>query len=64
VRVIVKITPERIHGVRLASTIKDVARTKARAFTIRPATNDDVKAIVGIYNWAVTRPSPRSTRSR
>ena len=32
-----------------------MARTKARAFTIRPATNDDVKAIVGIYNWAVNQ---------
>jgi L-amino acid N-acyltransferase YncA len=32
-----------------------VARTKARPFTIRPATNDDVKAIVGIYNWAVNQ---------
>jgi L-amino acid N-acyltransferase len=33
-----------------------VARTKtARSFTIRPATNDDVKAIVGIYNWAVNQ---------
>jgi len=32
-----------------------VARTKARPFAIRPATNDDVKAIVGIYNWAVNQ---------
>lgn len=28
---------------------------KARAFTIRPATQDDLKAIVGIYNWAVNQ---------
>jgi phosphinothricin acetyltransferase len=27
----------------------------AAAFTIRPATNDDVTAIVGIYNWAVNQ---------
>ncbi len=27
----------------------------ARAFTIRPATLDDLKAIVGIYNWAVNQ---------
>ncbi len=33
-----------------------MARTKAAStFTIRPATNDDVKAIVGIYNWAVNQ---------
>lgn len=32
-----------------------MARTKARPFAIRPATNDDVKAIVGIYNWAVNQ---------
>jgi L-amino acid N-acyltransferase YncA len=34
-----------------------VARAKAVAasFSIRPATNDDVKAIVGIYNWAVNQ---------
>ena len=33
-----------------------MAKTKAsRAFTIRPATNDDVDAIVGIYNWAVNQ---------
>jgi L-amino acid N-acyltransferase YncA len=32
-----------------------VARTKAPGFTIRPATNDDVNAIVGIYNWAVNQ---------
>jgi L-amino acid N-acyltransferase len=36
-----------------------VAKTKAKssssAFTIRPATNDDVNAIVGIYNWAVNQ---------
>ena len=33
-----------------------MAKTKAsRAFTIRPATNDDVGAIVGIYNWAVNQ---------
>jgi L-amino acid N-acyltransferase len=33
-----------------------VAKTKtSRAFTIRPATNDDVGAIVGIYNWAVNQ---------
>src|SRR5207249_9185077 len=30
--------------------------TKAsRTFAIRPATNDDVRAIVGIYNWAVNQ---------
>ena len=27
----------------------------SRAFSIRPATNDDVGAIVGIYNWAVNQ---------
>ncbi|HVH64066.1 MAG TPA: GNAT family N-acetyltransferase [Candidatus Dormibacteraeota bacterium] len=27
----------------------------ARTFTIRPATQDDLKAIVGIYNWAVNQ---------
>ena len=33
-----------------------MAKTKAgRAFAIRPATNDDVGAIVGIYNWAVNQ---------
>ncbi len=37
-----------------------MARAKAPAasappFAIRPATNDDVKAIVGIYNWAVNQ---------
>jgi len=33
-----------------------VAKTKAsRSFAIRPATNDDVGAIVGIYNWAVNQ---------
>jgi phosphinothricin acetyltransferase len=33
-----------------------VAKTKAsRTFAIRPATNDDVRAIVGIYNWAVNQ---------
>ena len=33
-----------------------MAKTKAsRTFTIRPATNDDVGAIVGIYNWAVNQ---------
>lgn len=31
-------------------------KTKAaRTFTIRPATQDDLKAIVGIYNWAVNQ---------
>ena len=33
-----------------------MAKTKAgRSFAIRPATNDDVGAIVGIYNWAVNQ---------
>jgi len=33
-----------------------VAKAKSvRAFTIRPATQDDLKAIVGIYNWAVNQ---------
>ena len=36
-----------------------MARAKTAAatapFTIRPATNDDVGAIVGIYNWAVNQ---------
>ena len=33
-----------------------MAKAKAsKAFTIRPATNDDVRAIVGIYNWAVNQ---------
>ena len=33
-----------------------MAKAKAsRTFAIRPATNDDVKAIVGIYNWAVNQ---------
>jgi L-amino acid N-acyltransferase YncA len=33
-----------------------VAKTKAsRTFAIRPPTNDDVGAIVGIYNWAVNQ---------
>ena len=33
-----------------------MAKTKAsRTFSIRPATNDDVRAIVGIYNWAVNQ---------
>jgi len=33
-----------------------VAKTKAsRTFAIRPATNDDLRAIVGIYNWAVNQ---------
>ncbi len=33
-----------------------MAKTKAsRTFAIRPATNDDVRAIVGIYNWAVNK---------
>lgn len=33
-----------------------MAKTKAsRTFAIRPATNDDVRAIVGIYNWAVNQ---------
>ena len=27
----------------------------ARAFSIRPATQDDLKAIVGLYNWAVNQ---------
>ena len=31
------------------------AKTAAAPFTIRPATNDDVTAIVGIYNWAVNQ---------
>ncbi len=29
--------------------------TKAPAFSVRPATLDDLKAIVGIYNWAVNQ---------
>ena len=33
-----------------------MAKTKTgRTFAIRPATNDDVGAIVGIYNWAVNQ---------
>lgn len=33
-----------------------MSKTKAaRALTIRPATLDDLKAIVGIYNWAVNQ---------
>ena len=33
-----------------------MAKTKAsRTFAIRPATNDDLRAIVGIYNWAVNQ---------
>ncbi len=33
-----------------------MARAKAvTSFSIRPATNDDVSAIVGIYNWAVNQ---------
>ena len=31
------------------------AKSTAAPFTIRPATNDDVDAIVGIYNWAVNQ---------
>ena len=31
------------------------AKTATPPFTIRPATNDDVSAIVGIYNWAVNQ---------
>jgi len=31
------------------------AKTATAPFTIRPATNDDVDAIVGIYNWAVNQ---------
>ena len=27
----------------------------ARTFTVRPATRDDLQAIVGIYNWAVNQ---------
>ena len=34
---------------------KTKAKTSSSAFTIRPATNDDVNAIVGIYNWAVNQ---------
>jgi phosphinothricin acetyltransferase len=36
-----------------------MAKTKAakptRAYSVRPATQDDLKAIVGIYNWAVNQ---------
>ncbi len=33
-----------------------MAKTKtAKAYTIRPATQDDLKAIVGLYNWAVNQ---------
>lgn len=33
-----------------------VAMARAtRAFTIRPATHDDLKSIVGLYNWAVNQ---------
>jgi len=35
-----------------------IAMAKAKAaksFTIRPATRDDLKAIVGLYNWAVNQ---------
>jgi phosphinothricin acetyltransferase len=33
-----------------------MSKTKAaRAFTVRPATLDDLKPIVGIYNWAVNQ---------
>lgn len=36
--------------------MSDMAKAKkARALTIRPATLDDLKAIVGIYNWAVNQ---------
>ena len=31
------------------------AKAVAASFSIRPATNDDVKAIVGSYNWAVNQ---------
>ena len=34
---------------------KTKAKSSSSAFTIRPATNDDVNAIVGIYNWAVNQ---------
>ena len=32
-----------------------MAKTKAPSFAIRPATNDDLNAVVGIYNWAVNQ---------
>jgi L-amino acid N-acyltransferase len=33
-----------------------MAKTKtARGYSVRPATKDDLKAIVGIYNWAVNQ---------
>src|SRR5260370_3302135 len=33
-----------------------MAKTKTpKGYSVRPATNDDLKAIVGIYNWAVNQ---------
>ena len=32
-----------------------MAKTRTARFTIRPAANNDVDAIVGIYNWAVNQ---------
>jgi phosphinothricin acetyltransferase len=32
-----------------------MAKAAAKSFAIRPATPDDLKAIVGIYNWAVNQ---------
>jgi phosphinothricin acetyltransferase len=31
------------------------AKTAARPFSIRPATHDDLRPIVGLYNWAVNQ---------
>src|SRR6202140_1395472 len=35
---------------------KPAAKTAARPFDIRPATRDDLRPIVGLYNWAVNQP--------
>ena len=45
---------EPVHAAPVRDPIWPLAKG-TKAFTIRPADRDDLKAIVGIYNWAVNQ---------
>jgi phosphinothricin acetyltransferase len=39
----------------MVTMVKTKAAKPTRVYSVRPATKDDLKAIVGIYNWAVNQ---------
>src|SRR5579872_3414253 len=47
--------PPRPEAAALAARDNGPMAKATRAYTVRPATKDDLRAIVGIYNWAVNQ---------